>query len=122
MTDTEHQTVMVPSPDGWLRLPMAVYRAHLVPTAADSPDPLPEPLVDAKTAAVALSVSARWLEDAARMGIVPHYKLGRFVRFKLSEIEARCRAETAGYLGKNPARPADQPSARLRNPLNGRHV
>jgi hypothetical protein len=36
-----------------------------------------------------LGVSGRWLEDSARAEIVPHYKVGRFLRFRVSEIASR---------------------------------
>jgi hypothetical protein len=54
-----------------------------------------EPLLDADQAAAQLSVTARWLEDSARAGIIPHIKLGRFIRFRVSEIAAHCRIEGA---------------------------
>jgi excisionase family DNA binding protein len=49
-----------------------------------------EALLDAEQAAMQLGVSTRWLEDSARAGIVPHYKLGRFIRFRASEIAKHC--------------------------------
>lgn len=56
-----------------------------------------EPLVDAAQAATQLGLeSARWLEDNARAGIIPHHKFGRFVRFRVSEVAAHCRVPGAG--------------------------
>src|ERR1700716_2310457 len=45
-----------------------------------------EALLDAEQAAERLGVSSRWLEDSARAGIVPHYKLGRYIRFRVTEV------------------------------------
>jgi hypothetical protein len=64
-----------------------------------------EPLLDADTAATQLGVTARWLEDSARAGIVPYHKLGRFIRFRVSEIAAHCRVDGA-------AAPTDSQSVR----------
>ena len=61
--------------------------------------PKVEALLDADQAAQQCSVSARWLEDSARAGIIPHYKLGRFIRYRVSEIVAHCRVEGAAIPG-----------------------
>lgn len=66
--------------------------------AAQAPSPAThgvEPLLDADQAAVQLNVTARWLEDSARAGIVPHHKFGRFIRFRVSELAAHSRIEGA---------------------------
>jgi excisionase family DNA binding protein len=58
-------------------------------TAVSAPRPagdVLEPLLDAEQAARHLGVTARWLEDSARAGIMPHHRLGRFIRFKVSEL------------------------------------
>lgn len=49
-----------------------------------------EPLRSAEDAAPLLGVSARWLEDSARAGLVPHVQLGRFVRFRVSDVARHC--------------------------------
>jgi hypothetical protein len=54
-----------------------------------------EVLLDAEQAAQRLAVSSRWLEDSARAGIVPHHKLGRYIRFRVTEIAVHCRVEGA---------------------------
>jgi len=59
----------------------------------------PEPLLDADQAAAQMNVTARWLEDSARAGIIPHHKLGRFIRFRVSEVAAHCRVEGAPMPG-----------------------
>ena len=70
--------------------------ADLSPAAAPSSAvSATEQLLDADQAAVQMNVSARWLEDSARSGIIPHVKLGKFTRFRLSEIAAHCRVEGA---------------------------
>jgi excisionase family DNA binding protein len=56
-----------------------------------TPLEVPEALLDAEQAAERLGVSNRWLEDSARAGIVPHYKLGRYIRFRVTEVAGHCR-------------------------------
>jgi len=94
--------ICVALPDGrWLALDRETFAAALVAgaemMAADAPSPAAatEPLLDADQAAAQMSLSARWLEDSARAGIIPHIKLGRFIRFRVSEIAAHCRVEGA---------------------------
>jgi len=72
--------------------------ARLTASSAD-PLELPEALLDAEQAAQRLAVSSRWLEDSARAGIVPHYKLGRYIRFRVTEVAVHCRVEGANQLG-----------------------
>jgi excisionase family DNA binding protein len=55
----------------------------------------PEAVLDPDQVAARLGVSTRWLEDSARAGIVPHYKLGRFIRFRVSEVANHCRVAGA---------------------------
>lgn len=87
--------VLVPLPDGrWLALSADVFQNALTEGArlSCSQDPSgttqghAEPLVDADKAAEQLHVSARWLEDSARAGLIPHHKLGRYIRFRVSDI------------------------------------
>ena len=73
---------------------------ELIPSPAASPAASgSEPLLDAEACAKQLGVTGRWLEDGARLGIVPHYKLGRFIRFRVSEIAAHCRSGGAAIPG-----------------------
>jgi len=65
--------------------------AALLPGTSGSSIDVAEPLLDAEQAAPLLGVSGRWLEDSARAGIVPHYKMGRFLRFRTSEVAVHCR-------------------------------
>ncbi len=45
-----------------------------------------EPLLSAEEAGQQCGVTARWLEDSARAGIVPHFKFGGTRRFRVSEL------------------------------------
>ena len=65
--------------------------AALLPGTSGNPIGVTEPLLDAEQAAPMLGVSIRWLEDNARAGIIPHYKMGRFLRFRISEVAVHCR-------------------------------
>jgi hypothetical protein len=101
---TDH--ICVALPDGrWLALDRETFAAalaagaELMAGAAPSPASAGEPLLDADHAAAQMNVTARWLEDSARAGIIPHIKLGRFIRFRVSEIAAHCRVEGAPMPG-----------------------
>lgn len=50
-----------------------------------------EPLLCAEDASRAASVPKAWLLEAARQGRVPHYRLGKYVRFRASEIAESSR-------------------------------
>lgn len=50
-----------------------------------------EGLLSAEETAKAVGVPKAWLLEAARQGRVPHYRLGKYVRFRLSEV-ATCNA------------------------------
>src|SRR5687767_11436875 len=97
--ETPSDRVLIPLPGlGLLVLEREAFEAGLVAAAEFTPasvtgsNALPgEPLLEANKAAAQLGVTPRWLEDSARAGIVPHYKLGRFIRFRVSEIVAHCR-------------------------------
>jgi len=94
--------VVIPLADGrWLALDRATFNAALAAGREFSAAPSPaaaatdEPLLDAEQAAQRLGVTARWLEDSARLGIIPCHKLGRFIRFRVSDVAAHCRIEGA---------------------------
>lgn len=98
--------VLIPLPGiGTLALSADVYLealragAELSAGAVPSPTAAAEPLLDADQAAAQLSVTPRWLEDSARAGIIPHHKLGRFLRFRVSEIATHSRVEGAPMPG-----------------------
>ena len=98
-------SLFVPSPDGgWLALTPEEFRrarsraseAVLVtctPCTAGSTERLrdglrdgPEALLDARGIEGLTAVSASWWSGAARRGDIPHYRIGRWIRFRLSEI------------------------------------
>lgn len=54
-----------------------------------------EDLLDAEAAAPRLGVTARWLEDMVRAGVVPHHRFGRYVRFNVREVAAHFRVDGA---------------------------
>ncbi|TLM99283.1 MAG: helix-turn-helix domain-containing protein [Actinobacteria bacterium] len=45
-----------------------------------------EPLVDAPTLAGELAVSTSWVYYAARVGLIPCHRIGKYIRFKPSEV------------------------------------
>lgn len=45
-------------------------------------------LIDAAEVARRLGVAPSWVASAARANRIPHHRLGRYVRFKWTEIEA----------------------------------
>lgn len=47
-----------------------------------------EPLLDARGIESLTGVAASWWLAAARRNAIPHYKIGRYIRFRLSEIIA----------------------------------
>ncbi|MGH7485980.1 MAG: helix-turn-helix domain-containing protein [bacterium] len=61
-------------------------------------------LLSADDAANALGVKASWLLKAARLREVPHYRLGKFVRFDLDEVRASlgCPAKSAPAVLETP--------------------
>jgi excisionase family DNA binding protein len=95
--------ILVPLPDGrWLALAHEAFEAALLAGhqrvavgGSSHVSSACEPLLDADQAAAQLGVTARWLEDSARAGIVPHHKLGRFIRFRVSDVAAHFRIEGA---------------------------
>ena len=48
---------------------------------------IPEPLLTEKQVAAYLNVSTRHLYSWRMAGFIPHFKIGRAVRFRLSEVE-----------------------------------
>jgi excisionase family DNA binding protein len=47
-----------------------------------------ERLLDAKEIADRLGVPESWIRESARAGVIPHVRLGRYVRFDLADVEA----------------------------------
>jgi len=56
----------------------------------------PEPFVDIAAAARFLGVRVSYLYEEVRLGRVPSFKLGKFRRFRLSELEAWALARQQG--------------------------
>jgi len=55
-----------------------------------------EPLITEKDVAAMLSMSVPWVKEMAREGVLPSYKLGKFRRFRASEIEQWLIARASG--------------------------
>ena len=109
--------IVVALPNGrWLALDLDSFEAALtaganaVTAGVATPPADVEPLLDPEQAAALLGVTSRWLEDSARAEIIPHYKLGRFIRFRVSEIARHCRAAGAEIL-----QPTDRQSVAPKN-------
>jgi len=47
-----------------------------------------EPFVDLEAASAFLGVKPSWTYEQVRLGRLPSYKVGKFRRFRLSELEA----------------------------------
>jgi hypothetical protein len=110
MSDRVLERVFVPLPDGrWRAMSReAFYEALAAGIEATAIAPSPagsggEPLLDAEHAAAQLGVNGRLLDDSARAGILPHYKLGRFVRFRVSELPRT--SESPEHRGQRIANP-----------------
>jgi len=58
--------------------------------------PVSPPLVDARRAAELLDVPPSWLLAQARAGLVPHHRLGRYVRFSPADLRAWAGQHAAG--------------------------
>jgi hypothetical protein len=98
--------VLIPLPGvGALLLDRETFAAALAAGAEMTAGSVPSPasaaerLLDADQAAAQMNITPRWLEDSARAGIIPHVKLGKFTRFRVSEIAAHCRIEGAPMPG-----------------------
>jgi len=55
-----------------------------------------EPFVDLEAASAFLGVKDTWMYEAVRLGRVPSYKVGKFRRFRISELEAWMRERHEG--------------------------
>ncbi len=54
------------------------------------------PLIDAKAAGRLLGVPHTWLLAQARMGRIPHQRLGHYVRFDVDDLQAWLRETRSG--------------------------
>ena len=69
----------------------ALERGRALVPVADAPRgamAAPERLLSAGELEQVTSVPASWFEECARQGRLPHYAIGRYRRFKLSEVAA----------------------------------
>jgi hypothetical protein len=128
---TDRSLVLVSGPTGLLALTadelrVAAVRArevvgsYLDPSGPSVPNgraPVgSEPLLDDRGLEAATGVAASWWSAAARRGAVPHYRIGRWVRFRLSEVvdvprHHQCRQ--VGHASSRIAAASRRPSKRL---------
>jgi hypothetical protein len=91
----------LPEPVGWIALtPDALRNAQVAAqeilgsdtnTSIDTTSSAaPTALLTAEAAAVVLSVDAQWLLRQAREARIPHFRVGRYVRFDPSAIAEQC--------------------------------
>lgn len=65
-----------------------------------------EILIDPKLMSETYSLPISWIYSKAQAGILPHYRIGKYVRFRPSEIEAWLdRNHRAESMNKGPAFP-----------------
>jgi excisionase family DNA binding protein len=71
-------------------LAIAAALIGLAATKTDHEATLPQsdPLIDASTLADRLGVEVSWVRTKQRLGRIPGHKLGRYVRFRESEVQA----------------------------------
>ena len=67
-------------------------RALAVRLGAATPVAESEPLVDAKTLAQHLGTPESWVRGEQRAERIPYLKLGRYIRFKIRDVEASLAA------------------------------
>jgi excisionase family DNA binding protein len=85
--------VLIPIPGGrWLALDRDSFEAALAAGSEISP-PLAQPsavsvprLLTSEQLSAELNVPATWIEEAARRGELPAVRVGKYVRFALSEV------------------------------------
>jgi len=79
-------------------LGIAIFPADQKAPVGVIPEPGAEPLLTADEAAELTSVPKQWLLEAARKREVPHYRLGKYVRFRLSELADNGRVKAGRRL------------------------
>ena len=57
----------------------------------------PEPFVDVGAIASLLQVPRSWVYENAKHGTLPHYRVGRYLRFKTSEVVAWVGEQRAAH-------------------------
>ncbi|GFE82532.1 hypothetical protein GCM10011487_45320 [Steroidobacter agaridevorans] len=94
------ERILIPLPGlGTLELPREVFDQHLLKTLVPAPT-LPSELVDADQLEERTGIPASWWMTQARERRVPFRKMGRYVRFELSEI-MECDAYRRRALGNS---------------------
>ena len=99
MNDTETDLIPVPYGSTFLLLPVAEFRAALArgQSLAGAPDMASEraqePLLTAQELEDKTGIPATWFLDRARQDRLPHYKAGKYKRFKYSEILPALQAD-----------------------------
>jgi excisionase family DNA binding protein len=68
-----------------------------------------EPLIDARAAGRLLGVPHTWVLAQARAGSIPHHRLGHYVRFRRSDLEAWLLETRIGPSGHQPQPPDHVP-------------
>lgn len=63
---------------------------------------MPENLIGIEEAARFLSVKVSWLYEQVRLGRVPSYRVGKFRRFRMSELEVWLQERRDGPNGSGP--------------------
>ena len=61
-------------------------RALARSTATAAPSGAPEPLLTGEQISEVTGIPGPWFLDQARLGQIPHIKLGKYSRFRLSEV------------------------------------
>ena len=59
---------------------------ELVSTATAAPSGAPEPLLTGEQISEVTGIPGPWFLEQARLGQLPHIKLGKYSRFRLSEV------------------------------------
>ena len=92
--------LLLPTQSGWIALSTSDFiKGHLEAkrflastgmnqTGRGSPDENNRQLSDANRAARLLNVKASWLLQRAREGRIPHYRIGKYIRFDVHEIRS----------------------------------
>ena len=77
------------------RLAAALLARMLAPQPAPVQAAGPQPLLNAKELARHLNVPESWVRSEARAGHIPSVPVGRYVRFRLEDVEAALARKAA---------------------------
>ena len=91
-----HTRTLISQGPGRRMLPGRIFRRRAgVTTAAGQAF---APLIDARAAGRLLGVPHTWLLAQARAGLIPHHRLGHYVRFKADDLDAWLEENRLGPL------------------------